>query len=111
MMPDAPTPIVTTEALDLIRETAATGATISRIRNLLFRQNGVWYRDDDILNAAEQLGVTITPTHREYEMQGGMVRPVEISAVRGARQPDKVRLVKPGTFRTVGGYRLGRVGR
>ena len=103
-MPD--TPIVTTEALDLIRETAATGATISRIRNLLFRQNGVWYRDDDILYAAEQLGVTITPTHREP--QGGMVRPVEISAVRGARQPDKIRLVKPGTYKTVGGYRIGR---
>ena len=104
-MTDAP--IVTTEALELIRETAVTGATISRIRNLLFRQNGVWYRADDILNAAEQLGVTITPTHREP--QGGVVRPVEISAVRGARQPDKVRLVKPGTHKVpVGGYRMGR---
>ncbi len=111
-MPDTQPPVFTTNALELIRDLASLGKNLNAIRSALFKQNGVWFRDDDIVMAIEDCGLTVTRTPvavlTQFDPQNNVTT---FFAERLKRPVDKVRLVKPGTFPVpVGGYRMGRRG-
>lgn len=107
MMPDTtPHPVMTTGALELIRTLAELGANINRMRATLRAQEGVWFKDIDIIEAGRSLGFEIVPTAHGPTIIEPIVQLVPRQT--GGRAPDRVRLVTPGTWAVpVGGYRMG----
>lgn len=102
------TPIFTTNALALIRDLAAQGANINKIRGLLRTSEGVWFRDAEIIEAAAEQGHTVVPVNTGAT-QTFDARNYALLEERTGRPADKVRLVRPGSCPVpAGGYRIGR---
>jgi hypothetical protein len=98
-------PIMTTNALALVRELGTQGANINKIRSLLHTQEGLWFRDDDIIFAGQRMGIEILPS----QVANGSDRLPSFQARPAVKRPvDNVRLVAPGSCPVPkGGYKLG----
>ena len=105
-------PILSDEGRELIRVMAIAGANINRIRAALRAQEGLWFSDDPIIEAASQFGLAIVQIHNagaaKTETGTAATDRLMMLSLRPKREADKVKLVKPGSCPVPkGGYRMG----
>ena len=105
-------PILSDEGRELIRVMAIAGANINRIRAALRAQEGLWFSDDPIIEAASQFGLAIVQIHNagaaKTETGTAATDRLMLLSLRPKREADKVRIIAPGTYPVPkGGYRIG----
>lgn len=93
-MPDRALRTFTTGALELIRDLAGRGEDMNRIRGALRSQEGVWFRDAEIIAGGAMFGLEIVPVSTGAEPSV----PVPHVTMAPKRVPDRVRLVAAGTY-------------
>ena len=106
-MSDVP-PIFTLGALELILAMAGLEANLNRIRAALHKQEGVWFKDAEIIAAGKMSGFELVPVNKGSVPSEAI--PIVPLPEKPKRVPDKVRLIPPGTF-PAKGFTMLRSGR